>query len=918
MSMGKSGGGGQKTYDYFGTIAGAICTGPVDALIAIIIDGQEVWPLGKIWAVGSSVVAGELWMFNSITYVAQVTHVASFANQPENPTYWAEYSFPRGGSPFDDISIHNWGLARFYWGTQAQTVDHNLQAAYNNYGEQHPDYKGIAYIVLIDFLFGREKQSAPNVEVVVRRSPNQTIVSGAGAALTDGQADLAAVQCEALTDLNMIGLDAGAIDATSFQTATDALQAKTNLCSGSVLVDTQETIRSFFDRIMGMTDNFLRLNSTTGLIETGIYNHGTTPGSYTTLTVDDFTERPKFKGTGWDSVKTRAVVRFNDRGYGYQTVSERADDPRAFRVLGDVRSMDIDRPWITRRAQAIAHGQESLRVIGRPQLTGDIVVRREKGRAIKAGDYVLLDIDLEPGGASLYQFFRVTQKTTPKSGPIKFSILADNTLTPIPWTNPTAPVVLTQDDVPAIAHLRIVEGNFSLTGEDGAVVVLAERPTNLITGFNLYFDTDTAGTFNNLGTMSNFAVRATLHADITSTTATIGIDVPAQVDSERFADQPGDIPASDDTLLCFLIKYETGGGFAGQVSEDGSGYAVVEIASISAQTLVSGSNYNLTALRGRKNTTAKAFAAASTEVWIIARAVAAPFIHAKFADIRANRIAGTTPDFGYFRLAPFTYLGTRLLSDCTSNAFHFPLKKASAPNLTLTAPATDAVTLTSPTYPASVAVTGSWADADSDLIDFQILLRKSTQTTARLITESVFTSAPGAAFDTHVFIETAGTYFLTLRAFDATGLKTEHVVTITATGAGAKVMTPVFSFNGQDMVAWDGDFTHFSSQALGLLKLTCQTPGAAINWSSRYSLSINTFDGSVHTWSDWSTYTDVNTAPAIHALMCVYDVSPVDLSATNVEPVKFQEFRAYAALGGMTTSDVMNILFQDFAFVERP
>ena len=41
MSGGKSGGAG-TTYDYYGTIACGVCVGPVDALISIIMDGQEV------------------------------------------------------------------------------------------------------------------------------------------------------------------------------------------------------------------------------------------------------------------------------------------------------------------------------------------------------------------------------------------------------------------------------------------------------------------------------------------------------------------------------------------------------------------------------------------------------------------------------------------------------------------------------------------------------------------------------------------------------------------------------------------------------------------------------------------------------------------------------------------------------------
>jgi hypothetical protein len=148
---------------------------------------------------------------------------------------------------------------------------------------------------------------------------------------------------------------------------------------------------------------------------------------------------------------------------------------------------------------------------------------------------------------------------------------------------------------------------------------------------------------------------------LTSGAGTIEITVPDQVDLDRLSAQPGDIPAADDTLLAILLDIDTG-----QVDEDGDGYAIVEVCSISAQALVSGSNYDLTVLRARQGTTAKAFTTGTAEVWIIPRASLIGFIHADFATLRANKVAGTTPDTAYFRLTPFTYVAVRDLGDCSS------------------------------------------------------------------------------------------------------------------------------------------------------------------------------------------------------------------------------------------------------------
>jgi hypothetical protein len=72
-----------------------------------------------------------------------------------------------------------------------------------------------------------------------------------------------------------------------------------------------------------------------------------------------------------------------------------------------------------------------------------LVVRREKGRNIRPGDYIRFDIDVEPGGSGLLQYFRVMEREVPFTGPIRFSVEADVTLSPIPYTPGDNPQPLT-------------------------------------------------------------------------------------------------------------------------------------------------------------------------------------------------------------------------------------------------------------------------------------------------------------------------------------------------------------------------------------------------------------------------------------------------------------------------------------------
>ena len=93
---GKAGGMGQ-TYNYYGTIAGALCVGPVDELVAIIANGQEVWPKGKVWHVGLACIAGTLYVFDAQSWTCTANHTATNANAPGSGLNgWKEYSFARG------------------------------------------------------------------------------------------------------------------------------------------------------------------------------------------------------------------------------------------------------------------------------------------------------------------------------------------------------------------------------------------------------------------------------------------------------------------------------------------------------------------------------------------------------------------------------------------------------------------------------------------------------------------------------------------------------------------------------------------------------------------------------------------------------------------------------------------------------
>lgn len=504
--MGKSGGEGTTLYDYYGTIAGGLCIGPVQGICSIILNGQEAWPLGLPWFVGLGCVAGKLYVFDAQTWTCTTPHTASLANAPGSGLEgWTQYYFAYHGSDSDDFNCYDnsgvfQGVVRIYWGTQTQPVDFYLQSANNDggikgnlgSGDTHPPYLGLCYCVLVDFLLGEEVQSGPNVEIVVRRQPNQALMTGGAAGITDGQANIASVLCEVLTDENCLGLPTTMIDSTSFQAVANWLDGNGGNYNVSVLIDSSETLRSFLDKILVLLDGWIRFNPTTQKIELGVYEHGVAPPTYAnavTLTADCLTKIPKFDTTSWQGTFSRATVRYNSRQITYQQTSVYADDARAFFVLGSCRDQALDRPYITREGQALFHGRETLRVIGHAQMTGTLEVRREFARAIRSGDFVFVDIDLEPNGSTVFQYFRVTQRHIPPTGPMTLDLLADNTLAAVPFSTPYPITPPGTSNVPALTQTRCLQVPQTLSGEFDAVLFLAVRPNNLIAGCQVFFDT---------------------------------------------------------------------------------------------------------------------------------------------------------------------------------------------------------------------------------------------------------------------------------------------------------------------------------------------------------------------------------------------------------------------------------------------
>jgi hypothetical protein len=680
------GSGGLSTYNYFGTCAGVINSGPIDGILGIILNGESVWPAANGWSIGQSFNQGDTSTYDAQVWVCLAAHTSSNANAPGNAAFWTEHLFaasgyvstapawtsgadynvdalvnfggsytyicrikntassgnepgvsngpgntaywkattsaqkypvwtagssyqvgqivgggvsntgfylrayicvqantasvasnyweiyatagavstditviiPNTGSTAKKNSLGSptvYGVIRIYWGNQV-AADPDLAG----YESPQPAYVGLPYVVLMNWFLGQGNNTAPNLILLTRRTPAQTAVNGPQTVILDGQANPFAVASEILTSANTLGLPSALLDKTSFNATAQLSDNNTLLTRCSAIIDTQEPIASALARITDMSDAYFRYNPASGLIECGIYQHGISPpaGTYVTITQNELaTDRMKLEGDGWSEVMSRCTLSYRDRVLTWASNTVKADDMRAFNVLGYVKNSNTDRPWCTRNQQALLLAAETLRTIGCPQLTADITVRREIGKSIRPGDYVFLDVDVEPNASTIQMFFRVKQKTTPMYGPIKFKLLADPTLSAsVETSNVPAPVLGTLPTVQSIINARILFDDFDISGEDNAIIVLAERPDLGALGFEVFFDTDnSAGTFPSLGVATNWAAQGVLVNNVVNTDTSILIALnPDAVDTSLYGLEVDSTDPDDDTLLLICIN----------------------------------------------------------------------------------------------------------------------------------------------------------------------------------------------------------------------------------------------------------------------------------------------------------------------------------------------------------------------------
>lgn len=747
-SGGKAGGGGSSSYDYFGTVAGAICWGPAHTLQALIIDGKQV-------------VTGPVTLSTAATDLTL--------------------------DPIAGDYLDTGGRITIYRGDQT-TADAALP--------DHPPYQGLCYIVAVGLLFGRERTAAPNIQAIVSRLPQADVslvpslqnvftdLDGLGKPTIASQVNPVAVLVELLTSRHGLGLPVAALDATTWNEASDWVSnvARKSFTFCSPAFTSQEDARSAIRTLLEMMDATLYWNES-GKVAVALLKPGVTPGSPITIDARHVTARHRLEAPGLADVPTATLVRYTDRAREWKEREQQAVNLVALGLRsGIAQTQSIDRPHITGADHAARHAVEMSLRASRPIGSVEVTVRRPVVAGIHPGSKVLVDIDPEPGGDGLAQLCVVEEMEESDNGPVRLTLRPDTLVTAETYSPAWTADEPQDNSCPPIDESKALA--IPLPADvwpDSSIAVLATRPRVDVVGFRVYYSPDDAD-YADLGSQSGFAVRAALGADIDGDETEIILTLP-DGDSGPDAYLAGRYPTTEAGMLADELVLVLANVVSGEVVVT-DGEPEIEILSIQSRALV-GSDMVYTVARGRQGSLSREWVAADASGWILPLSSIAPWQH---PGLSAAVETGAT---GYLHLVAYTAQDTDDTTPIPEIQITMPSNADPAPIITWTTPSgSTGTTGGSGAYTPDFAV----EDLQGDLVDVQMT---SEDTAGNTILWGHWTLSPRRVWEypgDAITLPAVGVYRLTVTATDRTGAKTASVRTLerVAASGGDSLPAPRF------------------------------------------------------------------------------------------------------------------------------
>lgn len=670
MGMGGKGGGGAGAHDYYGTIAGLVCAGPVDSILGIVADGKTVWPEADgDWVAGTYYDAGTTIRSGGRAWVCSSNHTADDINRPgETSAPWVEYALNRSDPGVTNpvtIAVPGYGTALLFWGTDWQTLPDGLPP---EIADNHPPYRRQCWVLFQDWLFGRERTSAPNLQVLVRRAPAQTVVTGPASGLdSDGQANPIAFAAEAISDPVFGADNAGLISAPAWQEAADLLHERPDLWYVSPFIAEATTFDAFADAVGSYVRAFKRSDGA-GRVELGILPTSEAPPVWNSdMILDESCLADPLRIETDTGVLTEVSVKYSDRVRAFKPRTAKSTDTLSRGTLaGEV--VNLDRPWITRASQAAFAASDALRRGAEPEFTGTAVCIGERVLGIREGELFLLR-DRTTGIEVPCRCETITLSAPPACRRT-ITFRSETGFTPLLSLDGSGETVGgAPPEAETVTAFQLVQPPPSLVGgEKFALLALVARTSRVTTSVRVWMQESDPSLFAELGIQTAFAVAGNVVSWYPTTLPPSGHTQDDNSESLRIQFDP-DTPAAD---IANLGETQTADAINDArllvwlfSADDPTQF---EICTVKAIRIAAGEDfYRLKVRRARFGTSRIEFEVGD-RAYIIRRANLVPYAHQRFG---AYAVTGQA---AVFRLQAGNPWRTADLSDpaaCPDRSFTF-------------------------------------------------------------------------------------------------------------------------------------------------------------------------------------------------------------------------------------------------------
>ena len=372
--------------------------------------------------------------------------------------------------------------------------------------DQHPNYPGQAYIAGKKIKLGQNRINVPEWDVEVARGTPW--FGGTALESDDRGVNLAGIAYEWFTDdVAWLGLPDIRLDQPSFEsvrTTTDSIRT-------SPLITDQGGFRERLASLSEYGDIWVRIKDGSK-IELGRWEHGNINiAALPTIDDSDLTEEPDITPSTFDDCATKVTVTYADREHNFEDQnSEPASNPYLLKLIGEPREVFLRRPWITDGALANRYAAEYAAMHARPRISGTVKIKRERAKAkglhVPGKLFVLNWASHDPPLAIV---MRSTEVAWPGDKEAIASLTVENerAIWPSLYIPPPAPkpgnfVIQSV----AIQNARIFELPGELrTSPFRQILVLAQRPSDIIIGFRLHVSSDAGSTYDLVEPQNNFA-----------------------------------------------------------------------------------------------------------------------------------------------------------------------------------------------------------------------------------------------------------------------------------------------------------------------------------------------------------------------------------------------------------------------------